>query len=92
MKKIILGLSALLISQLSMKAQENLNYQKPSREILELVDYERAPSVSMDEKKEYMVLSYQNTYKTLEDLNQEELQLGGLRINPVTNISSSVTY
>ena len=30
MKKIILGLSALLMSQLTMKAQENLNYQKPS--------------------------------------------------------------
>ena len=92
MKIILLGFSAFFISQLTMKAQENLNYQKPSREILELVDYDRAPSVSMDEKKEYMVLSYQNTYKTLDDLNQEELQLGGLRINPVTNISSSMTY
>jgi dipeptidyl aminopeptidase/acylaminoacyl peptidase len=92
MKIILLGFSAFFISLLTMKAQENLNYQKPSREILELVDYDRAPSVSMDEKKEYMVLSYQNTYKTLDDLNQEELQLGGLRINPVTNISSSMTY
>jgi dipeptidyl aminopeptidase/acylaminoacyl peptidase len=73
-------------------AQENITYQKPSKEILDLVDYERAPSVSMDTKKEYMLLSYRSTYKTLEDLNQEELRLGGLRINPVTNISSSTTY
>ena len=72
--------------------QENLNYQKPSAEILALADYERAPSVSMDSKKEYMLLSYRNTYKTLDDLNQEEMRLGGLRINPVTNISSTVTY
>lgn len=73
-------------------AQENLSYQKPSAEILALADYERAPSVSMDSKKEYMLLSYRNTYKTLDDLNQEEMRLGGLRINPMTNISSTVTY
>jgi dipeptidyl aminopeptidase/acylaminoacyl peptidase len=73
-------------------AQENLTYQKPSKEILDLADYQRAPSVSMDTKKVYMLLSYRNTYKTLDELSQEELRLGGLRINPVTNISSSVTY
>jgi hypothetical protein len=39
-----------------------------------------------------MLLSYHNTYKTLDDLNQDEMRLGGLRINPTTNISSSVTY
>ncbi|MDI5887317.1 alpha/beta hydrolase family protein [Flavobacterium yafengii] len=83
---LFLGLS------LSTFAQENLTYQKPSQSILELADYERAPSVSMDTKKEYMLLTYRNTYKSLDDLNQDELRLGGLRINPVTNISSTVTY
>ncbi|WP_428231259.1 prolyl oligopeptidase family serine peptidase [Flavobacterium sp.] len=73
-------------------AQENLTYQKPSKSILDLADYERAPTVSMDTKKENMLLLYRSTYKTLDDLNQEELRLGGLRINPVTNISSTVTY
>ena len=73
-------------------AQENQTYQKPSQSILDLADYERAPSVSMDTKKEYMLLTYRNTYKSLDDLNQEELRLGGLRINPITNISSTVTY
>ena len=73
-------------------SQENLTYQKPPKSILDLADYQRAPSVSMDTKKVYMLLSYRNTYKTLDDLNQDELRLGGLRINPITNISSSVTY
>ena len=88
-----LKVTLLLLSlSLSAIAQENLTYQKPSKTILDLVDYQRAPSVSMDTKKEYMLLSYRNTYKTLDDLNQEELRLGGLRINPITNISSTVTY
>lgn len=73
-------------------AQEDITYQKPSAPILALADYERAPSVSMDKKKEFMLLMYRSTYKTLDDLNQEEMRLGGLRINPVTNIGSSVTY
>src|SRR6187402_3813082 len=77
---------------LSSFAQKNLNYQKPSKSILDLADYQRAPSVSLDTKKEYMLLSYRATYKTVDDLNQEEMRLGGLRINPITNISSSVTY
>jgi dipeptidyl aminopeptidase/acylaminoacyl peptidase len=74
------------------QAQENISFQKPSKEILALADYERTPTVSMDTKKEYMLLSYINTYKSLQDLNQEEMRLGGLRINPITNISSTVTY
>lgn len=73
-------------------AQENLTYQKPSKSILDLADYEKAPTVSMDTKKENMLLMYRSTYKTLDDLNQDELRLGGLRINPVTNISSTATY
>jgi dipeptidyl aminopeptidase/acylaminoacyl peptidase len=73
-------------------SQEDITFQKPSPEILALVDYQRPPSVSMDTKKEYMLLSYRNTYKTLDELNQEEIRLAGLRINPVTNISSTVTY
>jgi hypothetical protein len=33
-------------------------------------------------QKEYMLLTYRDTYKTLDDLNQDEMRLGGLRINP----------
>jgi hypothetical protein len=73
-------------------AQENLPYQKPPQSILELADVVRAPAVSMDTKKQMMLLTYRNTFKTLAELNQSELRLGGLRINPITNISSSTNY
>ena len=73
-------------------AQENITYQKPSAEILKLADYERPPSVLMNNKKDWVVFTYRSTYKTLDDLNQQEMKLGGLRINPVTNIASTVTY
>ncbi len=73
-------------------AQENSTYQKPPQEILELVDVQRAPSVLMDDKNENMVLLYRESYKSIEDLSKKELRLGGLRIDPVTNIGSRVTY
>ena len=73
-------------------AQEDITYQSPPSEILELVDFQRAPSISMDSKKERVVFMYRNTYKTLVDLNEDEMRLGGLRINPKTNISSTTTY
>jgi len=91
MLKILLSIFILMIT-ISSYSQEDLNYQKPSAEILRLVDYERPPSVIMDDKKEIMVFLYRNTYKSLSDLNQEELRLGGIRINPVTNISSTINY
>ncbi len=73
-------------------AQENITYQKPSSEILKLADYQRPPSVMMNNKKDWVVFTYRPTYKTLQDLSQQEMKLGGLRINPVTNIASTATY
>jgi len=75
-----------------LEAQENLGYQTPPASIMQLADYQKAPAVAMDSKKAYMLLSYRSTFKTLDDLNQQEMSLGGLRINPVTNIGSTVSY
>jgi dipeptidyl aminopeptidase/acylaminoacyl peptidase len=46
----------------------------------------------MDEAKENMVLLYRDPYKSIEELSKEELRLGGLRIDPATNIGSRETY
>jgi len=90
MKKLNL-LLALLIA-FSVNAQENIKYQKPSKEILDLVEFERPPSVQYDEEKNYMVFLYRDNYKTIETLSAKELRLGGLRIDPKTNIGSRTTY
>ncbi|MFZ6871702.1 prolyl oligopeptidase family serine peptidase [Undibacterium sp. Di27W] len=87
-----LGLLLLAALGANAGAQENLNYQKPPQSILELADFQRAPAVSMDSHKKTLLLSYRNTYKTLSELSQTEMRLAGLRINPVTNISSTLTY
>lgn len=82
----------LALFSLNLNAQENLNYQKPSKEILDLVDIELAPSVVMDAEKEWMIFLYRDPYISITELSQEELRLGGLRIDPKTNIGSRTYY
>ena len=73
--------------------QDNLSYQKPLlKKFLDLVDVSRAPSVLLDDDKKTMILLYRDNYKSIEELSKEELRLGGLRIDPKTNIGSRVTY
>ena len=92
MRQIIFILLALFLAASILNGQENLPYQKPSQEILELIDVPLAPSVLFDNNKHYMVLLYRDAYKSIAELSQSELRLGGLRINPTTNIGSRVTY
>lgn len=89
--KLKIALFALAAFQTSY-AQENITYQKPPAEILQLADYERPPSIITNSGKDWLVMMYRPTYATLQELSQQEMKLGGLRINPVTNISSSMTY
>ncbi len=90
MKKLLFLLFAL--TAFSVNAQENIKYQKPSEEILNLVEFERPPSVLYDDQKNYMLFLYRDNYKSIEDLSAKELRLAGLRIDPATNIGSRVTY
>lgn len=73
-------------------AQEDVNYQLPPKEILELADAPATPLMRIDTKKENMVLLYRDRYSTIAELSETELRLAGLRINPVTNIGSRTTY
>lgn len=90
--KTLLSVTALVCMLTASYAQENVNYQKPPEEILSLVDVSPAPSVLIDDQKEYMVLLYRLPFQTIEALSQEELRLAGLRINPKTNINSRAFY
>ena len=91
MIKHLLSITLIAITTVA-SAQKSSIYQKPPKEILDLVDVSRAPSVLLDDDKNQMVLLYRNSYKSIEELSKEEMRLGGLRIDPKTNIGSRVTY
>jgi len=91
MKTVIFSSFTLLLS-LFASAQESISYQKPPKEILDLVDVERAPAVMMDSKKQNLVYMYSPMYKTIEEVSEPELKLAGQRINPQTNMVSGARY
>ncbi|MEO9485163.1 MAG: prolyl oligopeptidase family serine peptidase [Ekhidna sp.] len=91
MKK-IMNYALLILLSLGVFAQGGLGYQQPPKQIKDLVDAPLAPSVRIDNKGENVILLYRNAYKTIAELSEEELRLGGLRINPVTNIGSRTTF
>ena len=81
-----------ILFTLDLDSQVALQYQTPPKEILELVDVPLAPSVIIDDNQEYMIFLYRDPYKSIDDLSREELRLAGLRIDPITNISSRKNY
>ncbi|WPY99432.1 prolyl oligopeptidase family serine peptidase [Christiangramia sp. OXR-203] len=92
MNRLLLCLAGSFLFLNGMAGQENLDYQKPPQEILELIDVPLAPSTLIDSDAEMMIFLYRDQFKSIAELSEEELRLGGLRINPVTNINSRARY
>ena len=73
-------------------SQENLSYQSPPKEILALANAQPAPSVLIDDKGKNILLRFRDSYSSIANLSETEVRLAGLRINPITNISSRQYY
>ena len=74
------------------KSQENYIYQRPPKEILELVDVSLPPRVLIDENKKFMIHLYRDSYKSIIELSDPEIKLAGLRLNPNSNSRSRTNY
>lgn len=90
--KRLLSYCFFICTSVSVFAQGALTYQEPPAAIKELVDVPLAPWVRIDSKAENIVLIYRDAFKTIAELSETEMRLGGLRINPKTNIGSRTTY
>lgn len=89
MKKTIhLICTLLMITATQSYAQLDLAYQMPHKAILDLADAPSTPAIRINSKGDKIILLRRNKYKSIEELSEKELRLGGLRINPATNISS----
>lgn len=81
-----------LLTSITAFAQEELGYQIPKKELLELIDVDLAPTVLNNSKNTVLVLLSRSTYKNIADLSREELRLAGLRVDPKRYIGSRTTY
>ena len=87
MKKSLLSLF-LLSSSLAAVAQDAINYQQPPKVMADLLLAKSTPSINIDSKAEWMLLTERNSYPSVEELAMPEFRIAGLRINP-NNFSPS---
>jgi dipeptidyl aminopeptidase/acylaminoacyl peptidase len=73
-------------------AQESLTYQLPPQEIIDLVDAPSTPSVSISPDNSMIAFIENRGIATIDDIAREELRLAGMRIDPLTNGPSRVSY
>jgi dipeptidyl aminopeptidase/acylaminoacyl peptidase len=86
-------LYVLCLSGLSAFAQDNTGYQTPPKPLADLVTAPPTPTVSVDSKGQWMLISERNTATTtIAELSQPELRIAGLRINPATNGPSRAVF
>lgn len=90
--KILLLFVPLFIVQNTAFSQLEIGFQQPPKEIMELVDIDPTPYFLIDSKGEKGIFLERNAFKSLEDLAEEEVRLGGLRIDPATNGQSRKTF
>ncbi len=92
MKNIFCLTSILLLVYSSSMAQLDLKYQEPVKSILDLADAPMPPTIRINNKGTKVILLSRNRFKSIVELSEPELRLGGLRINPKLNIGSRVRY
>jgi len=90
MKNIVITL--LITASYLLNAQEELGFQIPKKELLDLIDVDLAPTVLRNTKNTVMVLLSRSTYKSIADLSRKELRIAGLRVDPKRFIGSRTTY
>ncbi len=91
-KLMFLFLLIFSINVASIIAQEDIEYQLPPQEIVDLVDAPLTPSIRIDPKVKWMLLLERPSLPPIEKLTKPELKLAGLRINPKINAESTTYY
>jgi dipeptidyl aminopeptidase/acylaminoacyl peptidase len=81
MKKTLLC-AFLLTTGIGVRAQDAVSYQTPPKAITDLLLAKPTPSINIDSKGEWMVISTRNALPSVEELARPEMRIAGMRINP----------
>jgi dipeptidyl aminopeptidase/acylaminoacyl peptidase len=86
----LFGFSAIVLLNEPVFGQQG--YQKPPKEILDVLNAPLPPSLFLSPTREMMVLAQPIIYPAISDLAEPMLRLAGVRINPRTNAERSYIY
>ncbi len=75
----------LVVLLLAVSALAQFKYQKPPKEILDVLNAPPTPQASLNSTRTYVMLMQGVRYPAIADLAQPMLRLAGARINPRTN-------
>ncbi|MCD6597609.1 MAG: prolyl oligopeptidase family serine peptidase [Bacteroidales bacterium] len=73
-------------------AQDDLKYQTPPEEMVAIVDAPVTPNVSMSPQKDYLAILTRRGNPSIADISAAESRIAGLRIDPLTNGPSRLSY
>lgn len=90
--RILTGLLCSFLLVLPALAQDAIPYQHPPKVLEDLLLAPPTPSVSVDNKGRYMLLSARRSYPSVAELARPELRIAGLRLNPNNFGPSRASY
>jgi hypothetical protein len=90
MRSMILGIAVWSLV-IPLSAQE-ATYQRPSREVLEVLHAPLPPAALLSPDRRMLILAELNRYPAVAELAEPMLRLAGLRINPRKNGPHSTGY
>jgi dipeptidyl aminopeptidase/acylaminoacyl peptidase len=70
---------------LAVPISAELTYQKPSKEVLDILNIPAPPALGVNPTRTYATLSQSERYPSIAEVSQPMFRLAGLRINPRTN-------
>ncbi|MCY7347277.1 MAG: prolyl oligopeptidase family serine peptidase [Pyrinomonadaceae bacterium] len=71
---------------------QNAAYQKPPKDVLDVLNASAIPATSISPAKDKILLIEPMIYPSISELSQPMLRIAGLRINPLTNGSHRQPY
>jgi dipeptidyl aminopeptidase/acylaminoacyl peptidase len=89
MKRILL---LVIVSLFAVSAFAQNGYQKPSKEIMDVLNAPAIPATSVSPARDKIALLEPLRYPPISELSQPMLRLAGLRINPNTNAQHRTPY
>jgi dipeptidyl aminopeptidase/acylaminoacyl peptidase len=75
----------LLVLALTIPISAELTYQKPPKEVLDILNAPAPPTLSVNPTRTYATLSQADRYPPISEVSAPMLRLAGMRINPRTN-------
>lgn len=91
-KTALLSTLFFLLISLSINAQDDGSYKTPPKDIVDMLLAKASPTVSMDDKGEWMLFSESSSYPSVEELARPELRIAGMRINPANYAPSRQNF